>query len=404
MYRRQVLGGVAAIVAAAAGLSPAQQVARSAELMEQATPESLDALNAQLPGTPYPLVALPGKGELGRVYDVPPNYETPTIRLIGSPAPYTDAAYYYVRSSEAYPALISRQALNLEIGGDRARTPRTLSFQDLQTFPQAEVGAVGQCGGFGAGLVRPLAPDTPWTKGDVSCAVWSGCSLKSVLESVGIADGAKEIVFTSASTGLSRKQPHYTHVWDPEQLLAQEPILAWQMNGGDIPLWNGAPLRVIIPGFPAPAWVKTLASIEIRGDESKTGSDPHDDSSGATNLASRLQVCSLVSTPADGTSVPVGGQLPLRGVAWDDGQGISKVETSTDDGKTWQEAVLDPQAAPFAWRVWTQTVTIDRAGPFPVMARATNAAGKEQVVTNPGDVTDGDTYSSRKLAAIFLGV
>jgi DMSO/TMAO reductase YedYZ molybdopterin-dependent catalytic subunit len=407
--RRLIAGtlGLGAAVAAATG--PTEALARVAVLSRQAaaarlSPEQIAAINAQLPGTPWPLAALPGKGMQGRVYDVPPNYEIPTIRLIGNNAPYTDTAYYYVRSSEAYPAVIAPDAARLEIGGDRATKPTTYTLADLQRFPRREVGVVGQCGGFGGGLLRPLTGGTPWTKGDVSCAVWSGCSLNDVLDEVGIGDGAIEVEFVSASTGLSRKNPHFSGGWDPRQLREADAVLAWQVNGGEIPIWNGAPLRVIMPGYWAPNWVKALAKINILSDTGTPDYDPHGGMHGGIALHPRLSVCSLVATPADGTLVPVGGRLDLRGVAWDDGQGIAKVETSTDDGATWTEAALEPQATPFAWRVWTQTVTIDRAGPFPVLVRATNGAGVVQDLDNPADEAEGDTTSARKLAAIFQGV
>lgn len=404
MDRRRIIAGAigaAAAITGAGGVS----IARVAALAAQATPASaldLDALNAQLPGTPWPLAQLPGKGMLGRVYDVPPNYETPTIRLIGQNAPYTDTAYYYVRSSEAYPAIIPPDQVKLEIGGDKALKPATVTLDDLKKYPAAEVGAVGQCGGFGQGLLRPLTGGTPWTKGDVSCAVWSGCYLKDVLDDIGIAADAYEIEFISASVGLNRNDPYFTGGWDPQQLLEANPIVAWQVNGGDIPIWNGRPLRLIVPGYSGPHWVKAVAKINIQSGEGAPDSDPHGNM--RHQLATPLAVCSLVATPADGTRVPVGGRLDLRGVAWDGGKGITRVETSTDEGKTWAEAKLEPQATPFAWRVWTQTVTVDRQGPVPVLTRATNGDGEVQDFDNPDDDKNSETTSSRKLAAIFLGV
>ncbi len=405
MDRRRLIAGTLGGVAALAGANPGTTMARVAALAAQGAPASaldIDAINAQLPGTPWPLAQLPEKGMLGRVYDVPPNYETPTIRLIGERAPYTDTAYYYVRSSEAYPAIIPPDEIKLVVGGDKALKPATFTLDDLKKYPAAEVGAVGQCGGFGQGLLRPLTGGTPWTKGDVSCAVWSGCYLKDILDDVGIADDAYEIEFISASVGLNRNHPHYTSGWDPKQLLDANPIIAWQVNGGDIPIWNGRPLRLIIPGFSGPHWVKAVATVNILSNEGATDSDPHGNM--PHQLATPLAVCSLVSTPADGWRVPVGGSLDLRGVAWDSGKGITKVETSTDDGASWTEARLEPQATPFAWRVWTQTVTIDRQGPVPVLARATNGDGVVQDFDNPDDESVSETTSSRKLAAIYLGV
>lgn len=133
-------------------------------------------------GTPFPLVALPGKAPLGQVYDRPPNYETPTPHLIGKKNyPFTDNEYYYVRYREADVEHISPEEFRLKVGGENAQKTLTLTLQDLQKFPRVEVGAVGECTGEGRGLIKPLVPGLPWTKGDLSCAFWAGASLKAVL-------------------------------------------------------------------------------------------------------------------------------------------------------------------------------------------------------------------------------
>ena len=145
------------------------------------------AIPPSLPtGTPYPLVALPGKAPLGQVYDRPPNYETPTPHLIGDKHhPFTNNEYYCVRYREADVQAFSKEEFRLTIGGESAQKTLTLSLRDLQNFPRIEVGAVGECTGEGRGLLRPLVAGVPWTKGDLSCARWAGASLKAVLEEAG---------------------------------------------------------------------------------------------------------------------------------------------------------------------------------------------------------------------------
>jgi sulfite dehydrogenase (cytochrome) subunit A len=346
------------------------------------------------PGTPYPLVALPGKAPLGQVYDIPPNYETPTPHLIGTERyPFTDNAYYYVRHREAVPPQIPPDQFRLQIGGDRVAKPQTLTLDDLRRFPTVELGAVGQCGGYADGLFRPLVPGVPWTKGDLSCAVWTGASLQAVLEAAGIRPGAIEVAFTAAGTTIARKKPKYVQTYAPSGVLQPQAMLAYAMNGQDIPIWNGYPLRVVVPGTFAPRWMKQVVSIEVR-----SAPDPDDWSEGAPGEGT-LPTYSLITDPPDGTRAAVGQAVALRGVAWDAGQGIASVETSVDGGASWQVAALEPSYGKYVWRVWHQTVRIGRAGQFPILSRATSVDGATQAL----DVDGQHWNAARPLAAILIG-
>ena len=350
---------------------------------------------SSLPGTPYPLVALPGKGLLGQVYDIPPNYETPTLRLIGSERyPFTDNAYYYVRHREAVPAQIPLDQFRLQIGGDRVAKPRTLTLDDLRRFPTVELGAVGQCGSFAHGLFRPLMPGPPWSKGDVSCAVWTGASLQAVLEEARVLSGAVAVAFTAAGTTIARKKPKYVQTYPLAAVLQPDAMLAYAMNGQDLPIWNGYPLRVVVPGTFAARWIKQVVTIEIRSTP-----DPADWAEGPPGEG-KLPTYSLITDPPDGTQAPLGHEIALRGVAWDAGQGIARVETSVDGGANWQEATLEPSYGKFVWRVWHQTVQVSQRGQFSVLSRATSVDGATQAL----DVDGQHWNASRPLAGILLGV
>ena len=385
MHRRAI---VAASLAAGGRLLSREAGALATTPTPQPAPSAL-------PGTPYPLVALPGKGLLGQVYDIPPNYETPTPRLIGNERyPFTDNASYYVRFREAVPPQILPDQFRLQIGGDRAGKRLTLTLDDLKRFPTVELGAVGQCGGFGDGLFRPLEPGPPWSKGDVSCAVWSGASLHAVLEASGIQPGATYVSFTAAGTTIARKKPKYVQTAPIAEVLQPDAMLAYAMNGQDLPIWNGYPLRVVMPGTAAPRWMKQVVSIEVR-----STFDPADWSEGPPGEG-RLSTYSLITDPPDGTKAPVGHDVALRGVAWDAGQGIARVETSVDGGASWQEASLERSYGKYVWRVWRQTVRVSRRGQFPVLSRATSVDGATQAL----DVDGQHWNASRPLAAILLGV
>jgi sulfite dehydrogenase len=386
--RRDMLGG--ALGAAAGSLLRPRGGIASVPLL----PKTADQL-PQPTGTPYPLVALPGKAPMGQVYDIPPNYETPTPHLIGTEHyPFTDNAYYYVRYREASPAQIAPDQLRLQVGGEQAEHAIALTLDDLRSLPKVESGAVGQCAGFGDGLFRPVVAGVPWTKGDLSCARWTGASMRSVLEAAGIKPDAKLVTFRPYGTTIARKKGKYVQTYALASMLHPEAMLAYAMNGEDLTLWNGYPLRVIVPGTYAPSWVKQVETIEIRATW-----DPADWSEGPAG-EDRLLTYSLITDPPDGTRVPVGQAVSLRGLAWDAGQGIAKVETSVDGGSSWQPVQIEPPVGPYVWRVWHQTVRVAAKGQFPVLSRATSADGATQAL----DVDGKNWNASRTFASILLGV
>lgn len=322
------------------------------------------------------MVALPGKNPLIQVYDRPPNYETPTPHLIGSAAPYTDAKSYYVRYREASVPEIRPDSFRLQVGGDAVAQPMSFSFSDLQQLGELEMAAVGECTGEGRGLLQPLVPGLPWHKGDLGCALWRGAPLKAVLEKVGVKDSAKQVAFKSAGRTIALSAPDYWRAYPVDVALSGRALLAYQMNGAAMPLWNGYPLRLVVPGTYAPHWVKQVVQIEVR-------STPIGNLWAASDTnADRLRLMSLVTTPADGTSVPAGAPLTLTGVAYDDGTGIAKVEVSVDNGRTWQQAQLDKPVAQYAWRIWHFRFTPAGTGALQVLTRATNVKG----VSQPMDV------------------
>lgn len=357
--------------------------------------------NALPTGTPYPLVALPGKAPLGQVYDRPPNYETPTPHLIGDKNhPFTNNEYYYVRYREADVQAFSKEEFRLKVGGESAKNSLMLSLQDLQKFPRVEIGAVGECTGEGRGLLQPPIPGVPWTKGDLSCARWAGASLKTVLEEAGIKPGAVQVAFKGGRI-ISLTKPDYWRAYPLETVNQPEALLAYEMNGEDLPLWNGFPLRLVVPGTYAPPWVKQLREIEIRSTPQPL------EWSGRPITPGKLKTYSLITTPPDGTQVPVGSPVMLSGVAWDAGQGIAKVELSQDDGSTWEEAQMERSYGKYVWRVWHYTLRTPARGEFRVLSRATSADGETQPMDVSADILKAGARknnAARTFAAVLVGV
>jgi DMSO/TMAO reductase YedYZ molybdopterin-dependent catalytic subunit len=171
-----------------------------------------------------------------------------------------------------------------------------------------------------------------------------------------------------------------------------EVIVAYAQNDKDLPMLNGYPLRLVVPGWYATYWVKSLAQVTVlprkfKGfwmDKSYRVQNNPDCQESPTNLAketvpiSRMTVRSLFAAPEPGERVAAGKPYEVQGVAIDGGKGIAKVEVSTDGGRTWADARLDPEIGKFSWRRWRHAWTPGAAGRHQLMARATNAAGETQ--------------------------
>lgn len=341
------------------------------------------------------LVALPGKVPLIQVYDRPPVYETPTPLLIGKQNyPLTDREAYYVRWREALIPEIKPDELVLEIGGDAAVNPRSFTLAELrETFPETSVAAVGACKGQARGVVhKPVLGGVSWGKGDVSAAKWTGIPVKDVLEAVGVRDNAAQVAFKAAGITIAASAPEYWRVQGIDEMMRPEPLLAYGMNDGDIPLWNGAPLRLVNPGEYSPEWVKQVVRIEIR-------SQPIDNLWAGPKVGGPdpVRITSFVCTPADGTLLQVGSETELTGVAYDSGIGIAKVEVSLDEGASWEPATMEEPYGKYVWRVWHHQVTPKKKGPLRILTRATGVDGE----TQPMAMTEADIKSNgRRINAV----
>ena len=177
---------------------------------------------------------------------------------------------------------------------------------------------------------------------------------------------------TATTTG-----PDYWRGHGIDEMMRPEPLLAYRMNDGDIPLWNGAPLRLVNPGEYSPEWVKQVVRIEIRTSPIKNlwagpkvgGFDP-------------IRITSFACTPADGTQLQAGQETELTGVAYDSGIGIAKVEVSLDEGATWETAKMEDAHGKYVWRVWHHRVTPKSKGAKRILTRATDAVSGADVKSN----------------------
>ena len=204
-------------------------------------------------------------------------------------------------------------------------------------------------------------------------------------------------MFDGADGPVSDKTPDFVKSLPIWKALDENTIVAFRMNGQALPHFNGFPARLVVPGWTATYWMKHLVTIEaatkpfdgfwMRGAyRIPKGKFPVierflSQESEATTPITEMVVNSLITSPAKGQRFDAARPVDVSGIAWDGGYGISLVEVSTDDGKTWHEADLGRDDGRFAFRPWSYRFTPQGAGEHRIAAKATNRVGQTQVDT-----------------------
>lgn len=358
--------------------------------------EKPDWLSAQLPdGTreEAALVAPPGKKKLIRLTDRPPNYESPigTFRSAITPEDEFFVRYHLAK----IPSPAALRDWSLTVGGDAAGRQVVFKPEELQRdFSQMEVTAVCQCAGNRRGLSDPHVAGVEWGYGAMGNATWRGPLLKDLLAKAGVGAGAVEVWLAGADGPALPSTPDFRKSLPIEKAMADEIIVATTMNGKPLPLLNGFPARLVVPGWTATYWMKHLNTIQISAKpldnfwmkaayRVPAGMFPVEQPfqsqlNQATWPITEIVVNSLIADPVGGT-MRQGSELTIQGVAWDRGHGIRKVEVSIDAGQTWKEATLDADLGRFAFRAFRFRPGALRPGSYVISSRATNNAGESQV-------------------------
>jgi DMSO/TMAO reductase YedYZ molybdopterin-dependent catalytic subunit len=346
------------------------------------------------------LDALPGKQPLIKRSYRPPNYETPIDAFNQA---FTPNDRFFVRYHLSDIPEIDGNAWRLKIGGEGAGTPFEISLSQLTgDFEQVELAALCQCSGNRRGLSMPPVTGIQWGYGAMGNAKWKGARLKDILAKAGVGKDAVEIAFDGADKGVVDKTPDFIKSIPIWKATDENTLIATHMNGEPLPHWNGYPARVVVPGWTATYWVKNLTAISILAKPFQNfwmnpayriplGKFPIIDrfvtqDTAANTPITEMVVNSLITNILNGHQAASGQLLEVKGIAWDGGYGIVRVEVSTDDGRTWQEAVLGPDLGRFAWRQWSYGFTPSGQGQHSVMARATNSRGATQtseLIWNP---------------------
>jgi DMSO/TMAO reductase YedYZ molybdopterin-dependent catalytic subunit len=336
-----------------------------------------------------PLVRYPQKRALLRLTTRPPQLETPFS--VFDEGPLTPADAFYVRYHLAdTPPDVDPATFRLEVKGHVER-PISLSLAQLQSLPPQEIIAVNQCSGNSRGFFDPRVAGGQAGNGMMGNARWTGVSLKAVLDKAGVKAGAVQARFDGLDRPVDPATPHFSKALDIDHARDGEVMLAWAMNGRPLPILNGYPLRLVVPGWYGTYWVKHLNEITVLDAPLDNfwmttayripDNDCHCVAPGTTAAKTvpigRYDVRSFITNPADGTRLSAGRPLALRGIAFDGGSGIARVKVSADDGATWMEAALGPDLGRYSFRPWSARLRLS-AGRHVLKVQAVSRSGETQ--------------------------
>jgi DMSO/TMAO reductase YedYZ molybdopterin-dependent catalytic subunit/mono/diheme cytochrome c family protein len=355
--RRRLLQGSAAVAATIAGAGLVQRELRA----------------------PAPALAAPDAQPAPRAGKIvhstnPPLEETRLSDLEGWITPND---LFYVRNHFDTLAA-SADGWTLRVEGNVER-PTTLSLTDLRALPSRSTIAFLECAGNSRGRFDPPADGTKWTMGAVGNAEWTGISVSTLLDMVGIKPGSVDLVAEGADSGNVTRGLPMPSAMDPDTMIV------WAMNGEPLAPEHGFPLRLFVPGWVGVASIKWLRRLEVLD-------RPFDGvynvqryislREGKPNEPATLQpVTSAIARPAPNTQLAAGATTVVSGFAWSGAAKISRVELSADGGQTWADARLAQPIIPHAWVRFELPWQPALPGDYVLASRATDETGAVQPVS-----------------------
>lgn len=338
-----------------------------------------------------PLIRYPQKRPLIRLTTRPPQLETPFSAFNEGILTSNDAFFVRYHLSEP-PLEVDADAFRINLSGKLNRA-LSLGLAELKSdFEPFEIVAVNQCSGNGRGLTKPRVGGGQMGNGAMGNARWRGVRLRDLLNRAGVAAQARQVTFNGLDKPPVEKIPDFVKALDLDHALDGEVMLAYAMNGEDLPMLNGYPLRLVVPGYFGTYWVKHVHEITVVDDVFKgywmatayripntpgsciePGTTPK-----STVPINRLNIRSFITSLEDGARVKAGVMTQVRGIAFDGGLGISEVLFTSDGGRTWRAARLGEDFGKYSFREWTISFTAPEVGPMDLRCRATNRIGESQ--------------------------
>ena len=374
LRRRLLAGGAGALAAGLAGRAFAQAAA-----------VELPFVNGK-----RELVAFPEKRPLIVLTTRPPQLETP-FEVFNQGIVTPNDAFFVRYHNSGVPRSVDADKHVIKIGGNAAGKPYELTMAQLRSqFKPIEYLAVNQCSGNSRALFNPRVTGGQLGNGAMGNANWTGVALKDVLAAAELKSGARQVTFDGLDVAVFGGGD-FVKALDVNHAMDGEVMLAWQMNGADLPMLNGYPVRLVVPGYYGTYWVKHLSDIAVVDKEFdgfwmkpayrvpdnacacvEPGTAP-----AATRPIGRFNVRSFITSVTDGARLRAGEQAVVRGIAFDGGQGVREVAFSTDGGQSWRGAKLGADMGRYSFREFTFGFTPAK-GEHDLRVRAWNRSGESQ--------------------------
>jgi len=338
------------------------------------------------------LVAYPEKRPLIVLNSRPPQLETQFELFNESLITPNDA--FFVRYHHAgIPMSVDPDQHRIKIGGKAAGKHFQLTLQELRTkFKSVEYVAVNQCSGNSRGFVNPRVTGGQAGNGLMGNARWVGVPLKDILALAQPKNSARQVTFDGLDFPLLGRSD-FVKALDINHAMDGEVMLAYQMNGADIPMLNGYPVKLIVPGHYGTYWVKHVSEIEVvdhnfeeywmnsayRVPDNDCACVEPGSSPKATRPIGRYNVRSFITSVQEGALLRAGQSAVVRGIAFDGGQGVREVAYSTDGGVSWRGAQLGADIGRYSFRNFTFEFT-PTLGVHDLRVRAWNRSGQSQPI------------------------
>jgi DMSO/TMAO reductase YedYZ molybdopterin-dependent catalytic subunit len=351
------------------------------------------------------LATYPQKAPLVLLTDRPVQLETPRFFFLDSITP--NEAFFVRWHLEGIPNEVDLSTWRLHVEGN-VNSTLALSFSDLlQKFDPVTLVAVNQCSGNSRSRFQPRVAGGEWGNGAMGCARWTGVRFREILNRAGIKSGSIQVQMEGLERGKGPEglgSYEFKKSLDLDDPVLDECLVAYAMNGQPLPMLNGFPVRLIVPGYFATYWVKCLTWVRLldQPDENfwmKSGyrvpdtprgnTTPEDVKAGKVKMVpiSRMPVRSFLISPDEEAKIPAGLPITVRGTSFSGSGGIAKVEFSDAERGGWRLAKLGEDLGPYAFRTWEIPWKPEKPGRYRLAVRATDGKGNVQPddgVWNPG--------------------
>jgi DMSO/TMAO reductase YedYZ molybdopterin-dependent catalytic subunit len=333
----------------------------------------------------------PEKEELIMLTDRPPQLETPLFYYRQDLTP--NEAFFVRWHFSGIPTVVDLRTFKLTVDG-HVQKPLTLSLEDLKKqFEPVSIVAVNQCSGNSRSFFSPQVLGGQWGNGAMGNARWTGVRLKDLLKQAGVKAQAMQVSFAGLDEPPLYSMHKFVKALDIDHAESDEVLVAYEMNGQPLPMLNGFPLRLVVPGWYATYWVKSLHKIEVlptkfdgfwmekayRIPKNANASETPENLAKDTVPINRMNVRSIVVRPDASDVVKAGKACEIEGIAFDGGSGIKSVDVSVDGGNIWNAAKLDStEYGKFSFVRWRYPWTPASAGVFKILTRATSMDGQVQ--------------------------